>query len=105
MSFTYAMIATFILLIFVNGMVFYGGIKSKDSSPLIILPLVGTGMLIGAILSRVEKETLPIDSASVHQAVVLCESNGGLKTLDQREAVCENGVSFNTQSLEKSEKE
>lgn len=106
MALTYVMLITFIPLIFVNGIVFYAVLKSnKDNGPLIIVPVIGTGMLFMAILLRIEKETVPIHSASVHQAIVLCETNGGLKMLDQREAVCENGVAFNTRSLKKPEKE
>ena len=58
-----------------------------------------------AILGQVIEQTESINSASVHQAAVLCETNGGLKTLDQREAVCANGVAFNTRSLKQPEKQ
>lgn len=105
MGFSYAIIIAFSLLIFVNGLLFYIFIKNEDIGIFFIIPLFAAGMLMGGIVTRVETETAPIDSASVHQAIVLCETNGGLKTLDQREAICENGVTFKTRSLKQPEKQ
>lgn len=105
MAFAYAIMILSILSIFMAGIVFDILVKNKDAGGLFILPLSVAGMFMGAILSRFETETAPIHSASVHQAIVLCETNGGLKTLDQREAICENGVAFNTRSLKQPEKE
>lgn len=105
MAFAYTIIILAILTIFAMGNLFNIFVKSKDNSGLFLIPLFAAGMFMGSILSRFETETAPIHSASVHQAVVLCETNGGLKTLDQREAICENGVTFNTRSLKQPEKE
>ena len=105
MAFAYTIIIIAILVIFIMGNLFVSFIKEKDSGPLFFVPLLTAGMFMGTILSRFETETARIDSASVHQAVVLCEANGGLKTLDQREAACENGVTFKTRSLKQPEKE
>ena len=103
MTFTYVMIILSTVGIFCAGYIFYE--KIDDVGPLFILPLLAIFALCAVIMIHFEKETTPIHSASVHQAIVLCETNGGLKTLDQREAVCENGVTFNTRSLKLPEKE
>lgn len=105
MAFAYTIIILSILTIFIMGNLFNILVKSIETSGIFFLPLIAAGMFMGVILSRFETETAPIDSASVHQAVVLCETNGGLKTLDQREAVCENGVAFKTRSLKQPEKQ
>lgn len=103
MAFAYTIIILGIVTIFIMGILFEI-IIDKDLGPLFILPVFAAGMFAGAIVIRVQTETAPIHSASVHQAVVLCETNGGLKTLDQREAICENGVAFKTRSLKQPEK-
>ena len=100
-----AMIAIGLVLIFILGALLSVAIRNDDTGPLFILPFFAAMAFGFAIISNVYDETVPIDSASVHQAIVLCETNGGLKTLDQREAVCENGVAFNTPSLKQPEKQ
>ena len=100
-----AVIAIGLVMIFLLGILFSVLINHDTAGPLFILPLFVAIAFGLTIISNVYDETVPIDSASVHQAVVLCETNGGLKTLDQREAVCENGVAFNTRSLKQPEKQ
>ncbi len=105
MAFTYVMIILSTVSIFCAGYVFRIFYEKIDVGPLFILPLLAIFTFCAAIMIHFDKETAPIHSASVHQAIVLCETNGGLKTLGQREAVCENGVTFNTRSLKQPEKE
>jgi len=105
MAFAYTIIILGIITSFIMGILFNILAKDVETSGLFFIPLIAAGMFMGVVLSRFETETAPIHSASVHQAIVLCETNGGLKTLDQREAVCENGVAFNTRSLKQPEKQ
>lgn len=104
MAFTYALIISGIISIFMMGVLFNISCN-RDVGPVFIIPLFATVLFMVAILTRIDTETVPIHSASVHQAIILCETNGGLKTLDQREAVCANGVAFNTRSLKQPEKQ
>lgn len=98
-------IAISVVLIFILGAIFAVCVKNDETGPLFIVPFISAIAFGLFIMSCLYHETATIDSASVHQAIVLCETNGGLKTLDQRETVCENGVAFNTRSLKQPEKQ
>jgi hypothetical protein len=62
-------------------------------------------MCIGLVLGVVEGQTGPIDSMHVHKAITICEANGGLKSIDQRQAICNNGITLETNTLKELEKQ
>lgn len=93
MLFVHLLLAAACFLIFVMGVASFR--DGSDSS----IPIVTAVFLMLMVFGVVKKETVNIPNATIERAIKVCEANGGLKYLNQREIGCVNGVIIQSNSL------
>lgn len=76
-------------------------IKNDDGGILTLAIIICLGVVLGVV----EIQTDPIDAMNVHKAITICDANGGLKSIDQRQAICNNGITLETKTLKELERQ
>ena len=103
------MFSTMVLIaVLCVGLVFLGVWMTKiknDDGGILTLAIILSCTCLGVVLGVVEIQTNPIDSTNVHKAITICDANGGLKSIDQRQAICNNGITLETKTLKDLEKQ